>query len=136
MKNNNDTDALNELIIIEEKRYATDLALLKEQFHVAYESVKPINLIKTAFHQISSSPEIKNDLVSNAIGLGTGFLSKKLLIGSTHKPVTRVFGTLLQFAVANLVAKHSNTIKFIGGNLLKNFFKKSRTSTRKDYIHN
>lgn len=127
MKNKNPTDALNELIIIQELKYATDLEQLKEQFHVAYESVKPLNLIKTAFHEVTASPEIKYDLLSNVIGFATGFLSKRLLLGSLHNPVKKVFGTLFEFAVANLASKHTDGIKRIGGNLWKHFLKKNKT---------
>lgn len=126
MKNRNETDSLNELIVLQEQKYDMDLELLKDQFHVAYESLKPINLIKNLFHEVTASPEIKNDMVSNVIGLGTGFLSKKLLINGSHNPAKRVFGTLIQFAVANLVSKHSDNIKTIGGNLLKHFFAKNK----------
>lgn len=126
MKNRNETDSLNELIILQEQKYDMDLELLKEQFHVAYESLKPINLIKSLFHEVTASPEIKNDMVSNVIGLGTGFLSKKLLIDGSHNPAKRVFGTLIQFAVTNLVSKHSDNIKTIVGNLLKYFFAKNK----------
>ena len=125
MRNKNETEALNDLIIIQEMRYADDLAQLKNQFNVAYESVKPINLVKNLIHDVTSSPEIKNDLFTNIIGFGTGFLSKKLLLGSTHNPIKKVFGTLFEFAVANTVSKHSEGIKTIGGNLFKRFFNKN-----------
>lgn len=127
MKNKNATDTLNELILVQEMKYANDLERLKEQFDVAYESVKPINLIKNLFHEVTASPEIKNNLLNNVIGFGTGFLSKKLLLGNLHNPVTKVFGTLFEFAVANLVSKHTGGIKTIGENLLKHFLKKSKT---------
>lgn len=126
MKNRNETDALDELILVQEMKYTNDLEQLKEQFHLAYESVKPINLVKNLFHQVTTSPEIKNDLVSNAIGLGTGFLSKRFLMGTSHNPVKKVLGNLVQFAVGNLVSKHTGGIKLIGGNLLKYFLKKNK----------
>lgn len=124
MKKKNETDALNELIIAEELKYANDLSQLKHQFNVVYESVKPLNLVKNLIHEVTSSPEIKNDLVSNAIGLGTGFLSKTLLVGFSPNPIKKVIGTIFEFAVANITAKHSDRIKLIGGNLLKHFLKK------------
>ena len=127
MKNKNETEALNELIVIQEMKYAHDLAQLKNQFNVAYESVKPINLVKNLFHEVTASPEIKNNLLNNVIGFGTGFLSKKLLLGATHNPLKKVFGTLFEFAVANIVTKHSEGIKTIGGNLFNHFFKKNKT---------
>ena len=132
MKNKNATDALNELIIVQEMKYANDLVQLKEQFDVAYDSVKPINLIKNLFHEVTASPEIKNDLLSNVIGFGTGFLSKRLLLGTSHNPIKKVFGTLFEFAVANLASKHTDGIKTIGGNLLNRFLKKNKT---KQEIH-
>ena len=124
MKNTNETDSLNELIILQEQKYDIELELLKEQFHVAYESLKPINLIKNIFHEVTASPEIQNDMTSNVIGLGTGFLSKKLILNSSHNPVKKLIGTVAQFAIANLVAKHTDTIKTVGSNLLKLFFNK------------
>jgi hypothetical protein len=126
MKNRNETDALNELILAEEFKHANDLEQLKDQFHLAYESIKPINLVKNLFHQATASPEIKSDLVSNAIGLGTGFLTKTLLLGFSHNPIKKVVGTVFEFAVANLVSKHSDKIKRIGGNLYNHFLKKNR----------
>jgi hypothetical protein len=124
MKNRNETEALNEMILAEERKCANDLEQLKDQFYVAYESIKPINLVKNLFHEVTASPEIKSDLVSNAIGLGTGFITKTLLLGISHNPIKKVIGTVFEFAVANLVSKHSDNIKLIGGNLLKHFFKK------------
>jgi len=126
MKNINETDALNQLILLEEMKCANELAQLKNQFDIAYESLKPLNLIKNLFHEVTASPEIKNDLLSNVIGFGTGFLSKKLLLGSSHNPIKKVFGTLFEFAVANSVSKHSENIKTIGVNLFKHFFKKKQ----------
>jgi hypothetical protein len=122
MKNRNETDSLNELIIQQQKQCDTELNLLREQFHITLESLKPFNLFKTVFHEVTTSPEIQNDLVSNAIGLSTGFISKKLLVDGSHSAIKSVVGTLAQFAIANLVSKHSETIKTIGSNLLKHFF--------------
>jgi hypothetical protein len=130
MKNRNETDALNELILAQEIKYSNDLAQLKDQFDVAYESIKPINLVKNLFHEVTASPEIKIDLVSNAIGLGTGFLTKTLLVGFSHNPIKKVIGTVFEFAVANIASKHSNKIKLIGGNLFNHFFKKNKNETK------
>ena len=131
MKNRNETDALNELIIAGELKYAHDLRQLKDQFDAAYESVKPINLVKNLFHEVTASPEIKNDLVSNAIGLGTGFLTKTLLLGFSHNPIKKVLGTVFEFAVATVVSKHSDKIKLVGGNLFNHFFKKKENLNKK-----
>ena len=46
MKNNNETEALNQAIIKLNHKRVYELQLLKEQFQIAYESLKPINIIK------------------------------------------------------------------------------------------
>jgi len=130
MKTSNETDTLNELILAEELKYTNDLEQLKYQFHLAYDSIKPINMVKNLFHEVTASPEIKTDLVSNAIGLGTGFLTKTLLLGFSHNPIKKVVGTVFEFAVANLVSKHSDRIKLVGVNLLKHFFQKKQNRTK------
>lgn len=127
MKNKNATDTLNEMIIVQRMIYDNDLEQLKNQFDVAYESVKPLNVVKNLFQEITASPDIKNNLLNNLIGLGTGFLSKKLLLGSPHNPIKKVLGTLFEFAVANTVSKHSEGIKTIGGNLFKLFSEKIKS---------
>lgn len=126
MKKTNETDSLNELIALYEQKHDYELKVLKEQFHVAYESLKPINLITSLFHEVTASPEIKNDLASNVIGLSAGFLSKNLFGKYSNHPVKRILGTAAQFAIGNLVAKHSDTIKTIGGNLISHFFSKNK----------
>jgi len=129
MKKRNETDSLNELILLMEEQHDEDLILLKEQFHIAYESIKPLNLIKKLVHEVTTSPEIKNDVLSNIMGLATGFVSKKLLIKeNSHSGfLKKTFGTLLQFTIGNVVAKHTDDIKNISSTILNNFFSKKVT---------
>ena len=128
MKNTNATDTLKEMIIVQNMIYDNDLEQLKYQFDVAYESIKPINLVKNLFQQVTASPDIRNNLLSNIIGFSTGFISKKLLLGSSHNPIKKVLGTLFEFAVANTVAKHSDGIKSIGGNLFTRLLNKVKSN--------
>jgi len=128
MKKTNETDALNELIILTKQQYNTDLFLLKEQFHIAYESVKPINFIKNLVQEVTASPKIKEDVLSSVMGLATGFVSKKLMVNHNSSPIKKVLGTIIQFGIANVVSKHSNDIKAAGIALFNNFIKKTSTN--------
>lgn len=124
MKKTNETDTLNELIILQQQQYHTDLWRLKEQFHIAYESVKPINLIKNLVHDVTTSPEIKEDVVGNIMGLVTGFVSRKFLVNHDSGTFKKILATIAQFAIGNAVSKHSIDIKAIGIALFNNLFKK------------
>ena len=128
MRKINETDALNELILVQKQQYDTDLRLLKEQLHIAYESVKPVNFIKNLVHDVTASPEIKNDISSSIMGLITGFISKKLVVGTNPNSgiFKKIFGLVLQFTVANTVAKHTEDIKAVGSAFLDYFFQKNK----------
>lgn len=123
MKKSSESEALTESIHRLQKRQLHELALLKNQFHLTYESLKPVNLIKHTFKEVSSSTEIKDGVLNNVVGLTTGYLTKAVLIGSSANPIKRVLGTLLQFAVATLVARNSDSIRSIGNVVLSKIFK-------------
>src|ERR1700681_2692535 len=72
---------------------------LRESFERVFESVTPVNILKTAFRHIASSSELKNSAINTAIGLGTGILTKKLFIGRSANMFKKMAGTVLEFAV-------------------------------------
>lgn len=113
MKTKNQTDLLNELIITTKKKRDYELASLKGELHEVCESLRPFNLIKNIFHEATDSPELKNNLTDGAIGLGTGFLFKKLLTGNSKSFGKKMLGTIIQFSVANFVSKHLDEIKLL-----------------------
>ena len=124
MKKSNELKALEEAINQLMTQRAQELILLRNQFYLTYESLKPINLIKHTFKEASSSTEIKEGMVSSVIGLTTGYFTKAILIGSSANPIKKILGTLLQFTVATLVAQNSDSIKSIGKVVLDKLFKK------------
>ena len=103
----NQQKALAEAIHSLKIKQAGELHLLKEQFQHTVESMRPVNLIKNTFRQVAHSPQIRNGLVNNAIGLAFGYLSKKVMVGSSHNPIKRMVGAVLEFTIANFVAKRA-----------------------------
>lgn len=128
MKQKNETYELNEAIFLLENKRADELILLKEQLHLVHETLKPINIIKRTFHEVTTSPEIKNNFINNTIGLVTGYLTKKVIFGGSHNPLKKLFGAFLQFAVTNIISKHSDGIKSVGENILNQFFEMQKRS--------
>ena len=101
----NHTETLQEAILVLKLQQSGQLDQLKEQYQYTYESLKPINIIKRTFTQLTSTAEFKGNVVSNLIGIGTGYLTKKVLVGSTNNIFKKVFGTVLQLAITNIVTK-------------------------------
>lgn len=106
-------------------KHDMELKLLKDQFYITYESLKPINFIKNTLNDVTSSPDVKGDLIKNAIGIGSGYLSKKILVAGSNNPLLQFVGSLLQMAVSNVVTKHSDSIIETGEMMLMHIFKPS-----------
>lgn len=118
MQKINSAAALREAILQLEIRHAEEGRLLKKQFHLAYESVKPINLIKNAFKEVVSSGDLKENILNTTIGLAAGYLSKLLFVNVSHSPLRKMLGIALQFGVTKLVVKNPEGVKSLGNALL------------------
>jgi len=108
------SEAIREL----EEKWKGEGKVVKDQFEVAYESIKPINLIKSTLKEVVSSPELKGNVLNASVGLAAGFVSKAVYVGFSANPVRRLVGTLLMFGITNLVAKRGDVIGRIGRNLI------------------
>lgn len=102
--------ALKANIIALESKQAKEAQLLKDRFNMVYESVRPINIIKSTFREAAESQTIKEDITHAVVGLTAGYLSKVLFEGISNSPVKKLLGTALQFGVATLVARNIDTI--------------------------
>lgn len=127
-------DDLKEAIFLLKKKQTIELKLLKEQIQSVKESLKPINLIKGLFHQVTSAPDIKGDIIGSIIGLATGYVSKKAFVGGSNNLITKIIGSLLQMGVSNVASNNSESIKSIGEKLFQLAFKKSDKKELKNSI--
>lgn len=121
---NSETDLRNAILQLEIKR-ADEVKMLKEQFHLAIESVKPINLIKSTFKDAISSRDLKNDILNTSVGLTAGYLSKVAFASVINSPIRKLLGTALMFGVTNVVARNPETIKSLGKGFLRMIRSKS-----------
>ncbi len=107
-----------------EQQQADEFILLKEEFKKTSESLKPINILKNTFKQAVAAPDLKTDVINAAIGLTTGIVAKKLMIGKTLNPFKKLFGIIVEMAIANKVAKNADGIKSTGTAIFKTLFSK------------
>lgn len=105
---------LKETILQLELKQAVELKLLREQLHLTYESIKPINLVRNTFKEVVASEELTDNIVNTSVGLAAGYVSKTLFEKASHSPFRKLLGTVLLFGVTNLVAKNPQTIKAVG----------------------
>ena len=114
-----------------EAEKAANGKLLKEQFISTYESFKPASLLRSTLKDISSSPNLIENVIGTALGLGAGYLSRSILPGVTAMRFGKLLSPVLQVGVTNFVAKQSGSIRSAGELMLLRIFRKKRVETRK-----
>src|ERR1035437_8473301 len=118
---------LRESILLLEIKQANEGRLLKEQFKTTYESLRPVNLIKNKFNELTTSPDFKGKLLNATLSLAAGYLSRKVVVGATHNPLKQLLGTLLQMGVTGLVSKNADGIKSTAMHLINAVLSKKNT---------
>jgi len=104
--------------------------MLKQQFLITYESLKPINIIKNTFNDLTTSANFTDTLLGTVMGIASGSVSKKIAIGGSTNIFRKILGSILQFGVTAVVSKHPETIKSVGEFLFTHIFPKKKTNTQ------
>lgn len=118
MKKINHIDALQQSILLLEIKQADEEVMLKEQFMITYDSLKPINIIKRLFDDVTDLSDTKGNLIDTSLSILAGYLSKKIAFGSTKNPIKQILGGLIQTSVTNIVANNSDNIKSFGARII------------------
>lgn len=124
MENIKNTADLKAAIAELKIQQATDLFLLKEELRITKEKFTISNIIKSGFKKVTATPNISSNLLSAALGLTSGFVTKKILIGKTINPLKKLFGAVLEMFVANKVVNNADTLKSVGNVLLNKILPK------------
>jgi hypothetical protein len=75
---------------------------------------------------ISSSPNLLDTLLSTSIGLATGYLSRKIVVGTSRNIFRKLIGSGLQLGITNIVAQHPEAVKSFGWFILHHFLHKKK----------
>ena len=134
MQKINSASTLRDAIVAMDMEHAEEGRQLKQQFHMAYESIKPLNLIKSTWKDAVGSQELKNGVVNTSVELFAGYLSKLLFVNASHSRIRKVLGVALQVGVTKLVTRNPELFKSIGKGLftiLTHGFKKRERGSGK-----
>src|SRR5690606_30165250 len=107
-----------------------ELQEIKGEFTLLKEKLKPMNLIRSTIRSFNSSPELKEDIKNGLMGLGAGFLTNKVLLGSIKGPLKKVIAIVVEAGMANMALRYPETIKSAGISLLTKFLRKIRLSDK------
>ena len=102
-----------------EEQQKLELVLIKEDIRSIFSSLSPFEIIKNAIGSENTSESLSSNLIGDVIGMSTGFISKKLMFGTTSNPFKKVIGSIMQFAIARFVANNSERLQAIGEVLIQ-----------------
>lgn len=107
---------------------------LQAEFTEFKESLKPVNIIRGFFQELKSS-DVKADILKGAMGLATGFLTNKLLLGRLGGPLKTAMSAVIPGLFTSLAVKTPDTLKEKGLSMLYNFLQsiKIKTKAEKQY---
>jgi hypothetical protein len=117
---------LKDTIQLLEAEQSFEKQMLKEQFYSTYERLKPVNLLRSTLQDFTSAPYLIDHILSTAVGLATGYLSKKIVIGTSGNIIRKFLGVLMQVGVTNTIAQHPDKVKSIGQFIYQHFISKKR----------
>lgn len=127
MENITSASELKNVIQRLEIEQAIDGRLLKEQFYFAFESLKPINLLKNTLYEITSSPHLMESILGTAAGLASGYVSRKIMmIGASGNIARKLLASVMQLGVTNVVSQNPDSIKSIGQFIFQHILRKKR----------
>jgi hypothetical protein len=64
------------------------------------------------------------------MGLLSGVLSKKAIVGSSGNLMRKIIGSVLQVGVTNVVSQNSEVIKSVGLAIIQHFFRKKEMNSK------
>ncbi len=123
----NNLEAIKKAISELETLKKEESALLKIEFLKLSESLKPINMIKRSIKETFGSTETKDQLLGSVAGIATGYLSKALVVGTSHNPIKKIAGSLLQLVVTNSISRHPEMVVSITNRVSQWLSKKEKT---------
>jgi hypothetical protein len=70
--------SLRKAILELEGKRAVEGEMLREQFFETFESIKPVNMLKSGLREAMGTKNLKKAILTKAVGLGAGLLFKIL----------------------------------------------------------
>jgi hypothetical protein len=121
------SDDLEKAIAELELKAADQKREMEETFTVVTENLKPLNIVRNSVRSVFS-PEHREDLVNALIGLGTGIVSRKLLLGRAKGLFSKTAGKAVEWGIAGLVSNNAEKIKEKAGAIIDKIFRKKTGS--------
>jgi hypothetical protein len=117
------TIKLKEAIQEMQRKQLIEGELLKEQFALSVERIRPALVLKNFGENIVSAG-IAGNVLNATVGLTAGYISKRIFIGSSGNRFKILLGNILQLGTLGLITRNPMLVKGLMNKLMKRFIKK------------
>ena len=100
---------------------------MKDQFNRSYESMRPINLLRSTINDFKKERSEKGGFGNIVIGILSGFIVKKIVSTRTYNPIKIAASLTLQSLATKLAEKNADIIKKAGRNIMQAMFYKIKS---------
>jgi hypothetical protein len=111
MQSTNPEIQLNASIMKLENELSEEKKQIKDQFCSAFESIKPVNIVKSALKEAVGSSDINSLLVQTAGGLIAGYITRKIISNGEATPTNKLIGALVSLGVTIAIGQNAASIK-------------------------
>ena len=106
------SDDLESAIQILEIEQEIQFVAVVDQGALVYSRLKPLSLLKNTLIDVAKSPYLIDNIVGAVLGLATGYVSRKIMIGKSSNVVRKILGSILQVGVTKIITQNSDKIKY------------------------
>jgi hypothetical protein len=103
--------------------------IFRQEFCFVSESLQPINVLKSAFRDGTSSLNLYDGILGAIAGVAVGALTRKVLVGSSANLFRKLLGSVVQFAATRIVSRNTKSIKLVGSYILQRLIQKKGLSS-------
>lgn len=125
-------EELRAAIVLLENERDLEGKLLRNEFLAAYESIKPINLIKSAVKDITQSDEIKGNILNSGIGLVMGTVVRTIVVAGSKHPLRKLVGSAVMVGVTKLISKNPELVQ-TASQMVINLVKGKRNNEKTEF---
>lgn len=121
----NDYDLQQAILELERQKNSESLALRTQWDHTR-KNLNPLTILKDGVKDLFTSPDVRSGALKGIIGLATGFVTRKLIVGKSGSTARKLVGTLAQTGATSLAFKGTGAIQEKGASLLSGLLKKMK----------
>lgn len=103
----NQNELLDKEIFELRKKRNFELINLTNQYQLVIESIKPSNIIKQTFAEVTEFNSKNNFILKSLTGFLGGYISKKIFVGKSKSSIKTVIGNVLQYSISTLINRYS-----------------------------